>query len=50
MFITAMMPEYPLTPVSGVLVDANTTGDAAQGETVETFGSDVNTRTIRARF
>ncbi|EOY0873775.1 RecE family exodeoxyribonuclease [Klebsiella pneumoniae] len=27
-------------PVSGVLVDANTTGDAAQGETVETFGSD----------
>lgn len=27
-------------PVSGVLVDANTTGDAAQGETVETFGID----------
>lgn len=27
-------------PVSGVMVDANTTGDAAQGETVETFGSD----------
>ncbi|WP_410215816.1 RecE family exodeoxyribonuclease [Klebsiella variicola] len=27
-------------PVSGVLVDANTTGDAAQGETVETFGND----------
>ncbi|EPL6742948.1 TPA: exodeoxyribonuclease [Klebsiella pneumoniae] len=27
-------------PVSGMLVDANTTGDAAQGETVETFGSD----------
>ncbi|HCM5257336.1 TPA: PD-(D/E)XK nuclease-like domain-containing protein [Klebsiella variicola subsp. variicola] len=27
-------------PVSGKLVDANTTGDAAQGETVETFGSD----------
>ncbi|KMH15384.1 exodeoxyribonuclease VIII [Klebsiella variicola] len=27
-------------PVSGVLVDANTTGDAAQGETVETIGSD----------
>ena len=27
-------------PVSGELVDANTTGDAAQGETVETFGSD----------
>ncbi|WP_275015435.1 RecE family exodeoxyribonuclease [Klebsiella variicola] len=27
-------------PVSGVLVNANTTGDAAQGETVETFGSD----------
>ena len=27
-------------PVSGVLVDANTTGDAAQDETVETFGSD----------
>lgn len=27
-------------PVSGVLVDANTTGDAAQGEIVETFGSD----------
>ncbi|HDU4124992.1 TPA: PD-(D/E)XK nuclease-like domain-containing protein [Klebsiella pneumoniae subsp. pneumoniae] len=27
-------------PVSGVLVDANTTGDAAQSETVETFGSD----------
>ncbi|HCB1187685.1 TPA: RecE family exodeoxyribonuclease [Klebsiella quasipneumoniae] len=27
-------------PVSGVLVDANTTGDTAQGETVETFGSD----------
>ncbi|HDK5934217.1 TPA: PD-(D/E)XK nuclease-like domain-containing protein [Klebsiella variicola] len=27
-------------PVSGVLIDANTTGDAAQGETVETFGSD----------
>lgn len=26
-------------PVSGELVDANTTGDAAQGETVETFGS-----------
>ncbi|EMG5635759.1 PD-(D/E)XK nuclease-like domain-containing protein [Klebsiella variicola] len=26
--------------VSGELVDANTTGDAAQGETVETFGSD----------
>ncbi|HBR2216618.1 TPA: PD-(D/E)XK nuclease-like domain-containing protein [Klebsiella pneumoniae] len=26
--------------VSGDLVDANTTGDAAQGETVETFGSD----------
>ncbi|HBS6712926.1 TPA: PD-(D/E)XK nuclease-like domain-containing protein [Klebsiella pneumoniae] len=27
-------------PVSGELVDANTTGDTAQGETVETFGSD----------
>ncbi|EMW0867089.1 RecE family exodeoxyribonuclease [Klebsiella sp. GG_Kp180] len=27
-------------PVSGEMVDANTTGDAAQGETVETFGSD----------
>ncbi len=27
-------------PVSGELVDANTTGDATQGETVETFGSD----------
>ncbi|HBW9474072.1 RecE family exodeoxyribonuclease [Klebsiella pneumoniae] len=27
-------------PVSGELVDANTTGDAVQGETVETFGSD----------
>ncbi|MCQ3888276.1 PD-(D/E)XK nuclease-like domain-containing protein [Klebsiella quasipneumoniae] len=27
-------------PVSGELVDANATGDAAQGETVETFGSD----------
>ncbi|MCQ3874060.1 RecE family exodeoxyribonuclease [Klebsiella variicola] len=27
-------------PVSGELVDANTTGDAAQGETGETFGSD----------
>ncbi|EPY6769499.1 putative exodeoxyribonuclease VIII [Klebsiella variicola] len=27
-------------PVSGELVDANNTGDAAQGETVETFGSD----------
>ncbi|HIE8733019.1 TPA: RecE family exodeoxyribonuclease [Klebsiella pneumoniae] len=27
-------------PVSGELVDANTAGDAAQGETVETFGSD----------
>ncbi|MCI8114207.1 PD-(D/E)XK nuclease-like domain-containing protein [Klebsiella pneumoniae] len=27
-------------PVSGELVDANTNGDAAQGETVETFGSD----------
>ncbi|HHL1969539.1 TPA: RecE family exodeoxyribonuclease [Klebsiella pneumoniae] len=27
-------------PVSGELVYANTTGDAAQGETVETFGSD----------
>lgn len=27
-------------PVSGELVDANTTGDAAQGETVESFGSD----------
>ncbi len=27
-------------PVSGMLVNANTTGDAAQGETVETFGSD----------
>ncbi|EMH98288.1 putative exodeoxyribonuclease VIII [Klebsiella pneumoniae RYC492] len=27
-------------PVSGMLADANTTGDAAQGETVETFGSD----------
>ncbi|HBZ9152188.1 TPA: exodeoxyribonuclease, partial [Klebsiella pneumoniae] len=27
-------------PISGELVDANTTGDAAQGETVETFGSD----------
>ncbi|EPY4599487.1 RecE family exodeoxyribonuclease [Klebsiella pneumoniae] len=27
-------------PVSGELVDANTTDDAAQGETVETFGSD----------
>lgn len=27
-------------PVSGELIDANTTGDAAQGETVETFGSD----------
>lgn len=27
-------------PVSDELVDANTTGDAAQGETVESFGSD----------
>lgn len=27
-------------PVSGELVDASTNGDAAQGETVETFGSD----------
>ncbi|HDK6877091.1 TPA: PD-(D/E)XK nuclease-like domain-containing protein [Klebsiella quasipneumoniae] len=27
-------------PVNGELVDANTTGNAAQGETVETFGSD----------
>ncbi|HCB9287019.1 TPA: PD-(D/E)XK nuclease-like domain-containing protein [Klebsiella variicola] len=27
-------------PVSGELVDANNTGDVAQGETVETFGSD----------
>ncbi|WP_423411980.1 RecE family exodeoxyribonuclease [Klebsiella pneumoniae] len=27
-------------PVSGEFVEANTTGDAAQGETVETFGSD----------
>lgn len=27
-------------PVSGELVDANTTGDAVQGETVESFGSD----------
>ncbi|STV36030.1 putative exodeoxyribonuclease VIII [Klebsiella pneumoniae] len=27
-------------PVSGELVDANTTSDAAQGETVVTFGSD----------
>ncbi|HBS9937514.1 TPA: exodeoxyribonuclease, partial [Klebsiella pneumoniae] len=27
-------------PVSGELVDANTTGDVVQGETVETFGSD----------
>ncbi|EPJ8630658.1 RecE family exodeoxyribonuclease [Klebsiella pneumoniae] len=27
-------------PVSGELVDTNTTGDTAQGETVETFGSD----------
>ncbi|WP_306298582.1 RecE family exodeoxyribonuclease, partial [Klebsiella variicola] len=27
-------------PVSGVLVDASTTGDAAQDEAVETFGSD----------
>ena len=27
-------------PDSGELVDANTTGDATQGETVETFGSD----------
>ncbi|HFO2005504.1 TPA: RecE family exodeoxyribonuclease [Klebsiella pneumoniae] len=27
-------------PVSGELVDANNTGDAAQGETMETFGSD----------
>ncbi|HIC1652441.1 TPA: RecE family exodeoxyribonuclease [Klebsiella variicola] len=27
-------------PVSGQLVDANTTGDAVQGETVESFGSD----------
>ncbi|WP_374447251.1 RecE family exodeoxyribonuclease [Klebsiella variicola subsp. variicola] len=27
-------------PVSGELVDANTAGDTAQGETVETFGSD----------
>ncbi len=30
----------PAEPVSGEPVDANTTGDAAQGETVETFGSD----------
>ncbi|HHR0649669.1 RecE family exodeoxyribonuclease [Klebsiella oxytoca] len=27
-------------PVSGEFVEANTTGDAAQGETVESFGSD----------
>ncbi|MCQ0489740.1 RecE family exodeoxyribonuclease [Klebsiella pneumoniae] len=27
-------------PVSGEFVEANTTGDAAQGETMETFGSD----------
>lgn len=27
-------------PVSGEFVEANTTGDTAQGETVETFGSD----------
>ncbi len=30
----------PAEPVSGEPVDANTTGDATQGETVETFGSD----------
>lgn len=30
----------PAEPVSGEPVDANTTGDAAQGETVESFGSD----------
>ncbi|MEH8760115.1 RecE family exodeoxyribonuclease, partial [Klebsiella pneumoniae] len=27
-------------PISGELVDANTTGDSVQGEAVETFGSD----------
>lgn len=32
--------EVSSEPVTGELVDANTTGDAAQGETVETFGSD----------
>ncbi|HBX3134113.1 TPA: exodeoxyribonuclease [Klebsiella pneumoniae] len=30
----------PAEPVSGEPVDANTTGDATQGETVESFGSD----------
>ncbi|EPY7349608.1 RecE family exodeoxyribonuclease [Klebsiella pneumoniae] len=30
----------PAEPVSGEPVDTNTTGDAAQGETVESFGSD----------
>ncbi|HBQ2211227.1 TPA: PD-(D/E)XK nuclease-like domain-containing protein [Klebsiella pneumoniae] len=30
----------PAEPVSGEPVDANTTGDAPQGETVESFGSD----------
>ncbi|MCW9252091.1 PD-(D/E)XK nuclease-like domain-containing protein [Klebsiella aerogenes] len=32
--------EVSADPVSGEFVEANTTGDAAQGETVETFGSD----------
>ncbi|MBO1997658.1 hypothetical protein J4730_20635 [Klebsiella pneumoniae] len=35
--------------ISGELVDANTTVDAVQGETVETFGSD-EYQTIPARF
>lgn len=37
-------------PVSGELVDANTTGDAAQGETVETFGSDEYQDDLSALF
>ncbi|HCD3588913.1 RecE family exodeoxyribonuclease [Klebsiella pneumoniae] len=36
--------------VSGELVDANTTGDAAQGETVETFGSDEYQDDLSALF
>ncbi|PLD47553.1 RecE family exodeoxyribonuclease [Klebsiella pneumoniae] len=37
-------------PVSGELVDANTTGDAAQGEAVETFGSDEYQDDLSALF
>ncbi|CAM3385792.1 RecE family exodeoxyribonuclease [Klebsiella variicola subsp. variicola] len=36
--------------VSGELVDANTTGDAVQGETVETFGSDEYQDDLSALF